>query len=586
MRPQTTKSVVDYVGEASLQVTQQLKSKAWADIVESLVGLIYLEAGEMAAMEFLVYLGIISEVPRGFEREPAIQITEVNMALETDQLAADIAAVESAAAAAAVEVTHADSAAAAPDVVQAGDVVTKPAVDMAAVESAAAAVGVTHAEAAAAPEAMQGGDAATKPAVDSAAADSTAGAVADSAAQAAADSAAEPAMDGIVEPAGHVAVEPAVDIAAESPGDADVAMPDANGHSKSAGKDIAPASENMAGGANGDSDMVVDENGDGHITSDGQVTPPDSLHAIQPNDLQTDGVQSNGVHANGVHTNSVQPNGFEECLPELSAPAANGVSASTAVRSDAQTCISEAVPASKALDPGNPAADAATPQANGHIGVVARQNGSVASVADPNIIDIGDGEDEKRHKGLLKQAHKPKQQPRVEMIQSGYPCQSGYGDSELSESDSELSDSPANSEETSMTEPGEIPPSPTHPAQPMDTDPPAASTPLAAAPAEADATALGLASGAALVDLSGAPIKIKIEPGLEAEGAANPSQNQSATDAMAFLAMNGDDSDDEQPRARPRRGQVSCSPLFQLQKLIVNYNKSISIIMIMNNNSQ
>jgi len=80
-----------------LQTTQQLKSKAWADVVESLIGCIYLEAGENAAMEFLVYLGIIPEVPIGFEREPTVHIAEVNM--ENDQLAADIAAAESAAAA-------------------------------------------------------------------------------------------------------------------------------------------------------------------------------------------------------------------------------------------------------------------------------------------------------------------------------------------------------------------------------------------------------------------------------------------------------------------------------------------------------
>ena len=79
------------------QTTQQLKSKAWADVVESLIGCIYLEAGEKAAMEFLVYLGIIPEVPIGFEREPTVHIAEVNM--EDDQLAANIAAAESAAAA-------------------------------------------------------------------------------------------------------------------------------------------------------------------------------------------------------------------------------------------------------------------------------------------------------------------------------------------------------------------------------------------------------------------------------------------------------------------------------------------------------
>ena len=47
-------------------------------------------------MEFLVYLGIIPEVPKGFERQPTVQITEVNM--DDAQLAADIAAAETAAA--------------------------------------------------------------------------------------------------------------------------------------------------------------------------------------------------------------------------------------------------------------------------------------------------------------------------------------------------------------------------------------------------------------------------------------------------------------------------------------------------------
>ena len=77
---------------------QQLKTKAWADVVESLIGLVYLEAGENAAMEFLVYLGILPEVPCGFvEPAPTAAVVE-ELSLDDNQLAADIAAAEAAAA--------------------------------------------------------------------------------------------------------------------------------------------------------------------------------------------------------------------------------------------------------------------------------------------------------------------------------------------------------------------------------------------------------------------------------------------------------------------------------------------------------
>lgn len=84
-----------------LQSVQQLKTKAWADIVESLIGLIYLEAGENAAMEFLVYLGVLPEVPCGFIQKttsPAV-VEELDLGIDDVQLAADIAAAEVAAAA-------------------------------------------------------------------------------------------------------------------------------------------------------------------------------------------------------------------------------------------------------------------------------------------------------------------------------------------------------------------------------------------------------------------------------------------------------------------------------------------------------
>ena len=84
-----------------LQSVQQLKTKAWADIVESLIGLVYLEAGENATMEFLVYLGVLPEVPCGFtERAPSPSVVEeLDRGVDDAQLAADIAAAESAAAA-------------------------------------------------------------------------------------------------------------------------------------------------------------------------------------------------------------------------------------------------------------------------------------------------------------------------------------------------------------------------------------------------------------------------------------------------------------------------------------------------------
>ena len=542
-------------------MTQQLKSKAWADIVESLIGLVYLEAGEMAAMEFLVYLGIMPEVPRGFEREkPTVDITEVDTSLEDDQLAAEIAAVETAAATLGVN----DADAAAPEPMQAGAVTAKPA-----------------------------GDAAAEPAVDAAAG-------------AAGDTAGEPAAAA----AADIAADPACGAAAESAGDADVAMNDAfesagaaqdtdladyaqgaaampaaaaaaaavpasatagtlkeatdaqhtGFHpSQTADKAIAPSADSSARESDAESEMVVDNSGYGHASNYHNGAPLAISHPAQHN-----GVQLNGNHPNDVHPNSLRGYGVQNGLPELSVSSANGRGTSAAVRSGSETRS------------GKPASNL-QPHVNGHAGVVVKQEVDVAGFVDPNVIDIGDGEDELQHDShhLLAEepsVPQPKQEPKHEVVQSGYPSQSGYGEIELSES--EQSDAP-NPEEISIAKPEKelgthLPPSPSHPVQLMDTDPPAAGTPPAA-PAPA-ATAPELANGDAPVPglnraASGEPVKIKIEPGLEAGGASKPDQNQIEMDAMAFLAVNDDDSEDELPQARPGRGQVSIqsfsfSPLF------------------------
>ena len=523
-------------------MTQQLKSKAWADIVESLIGLIYLETGEQAAMEFLVYLGIIPEVPQGFEREhPTVHITEVNMALEDDQLAAEIAAVETAAASMDVNAgaaVQAGGTTAEP----AGDAAAKPAVDMAAVAA---------------------GDAACEPAADSARGTAAKPANdADVAMTDAIESAGAAQGTGLIDDAEDAVATLTAAAAAAAPAAAPAsataelrqAATDAisGHHSKSADNNTAPSADSSARDSRTESDMVVDNSGYGHTSSYHNAAPLNRLHPAQPN-----GGQASSVHASGV----------QDRMPESSVPSANGRGASAAVRPHAETPDGKPAPDSNASSSRHFAADRYQAHANGHVGVVMRQAGNVAGLVDPNAIDIGDGEDKLQHDGHHLQAEvpQPKQEPRQGIIQSGYLSQSGYGHIELRESDSEQSDS-ANPEEISIAEPGEelyvpVPPSPSRPVQPMDTDPPASP-----APAKANATAPELANGAAPVpgrncaaptQPSGEPVKIKIEPGLEAGGAAAPDQNQIETDALAFLAMNDDDSEDEVPQVRPRRGQVS-----------------------------
>ena len=494
-------------------MTQQLKSKAWADIVESLIGLVYLEAGEMAAMEFLVYLGIMPEVPRGFEREkPTVDITEVDTSLEDDQLAAEIAAVETAAATMGVS----DADAAAPEPMQAGAMTAKPAGD--------------------ADVAMNNAFESTGAAQDTDLANNAQGAAAMPTPTAAAAVAASAIAGTLKEAtdAQHTGFDP----------------------SQSADKAIAPSADSSARESDAESEMVVDDSGYGHASSFQNGAPSEILHPAQHN-----GVQLNGIHPNDVQAYSLHGDGVQNCMPELSVSSANGRGNSAAVPSGSENRS------------GKPMSHV-QPHVNGHAGVVVKQEVDVAGVVDPNVIDIGDGEDELQHGShhLLAEepsVPQPKQETKHEVVQSGYPSQSGYGEIELSES--EQSDAPS-PEEISIAELEKelgthLPPSRSHPVQLMDTDPPAAGTPPAApAPAEASATAPELANGdapvpglnrAAPTQPSGEPVKFKIEPGLEAGGASKPDQNQIEMDAMAFLAVNDDDSEDELPQARPGRGQVS-----------------------------
>ena len=514
-----------------LQVTQQLKSKAWADIVESLIGLVYLEAGKNATMEFLVYLGIISEVPLGFEREPAVQITEVN--LDDDQLAVDVAAAEKAAAA--MEIAADKDASAAAVEAAAMDVAN----DQAALE--AAFEGATAAELAGAAD------------VD----------MAD--AQGSAEPAAEPAVATMARP---LAAATLLESASNPDGAATAVVTaeqtTANDH---ADEDTA-APHSMAGDSDAESDIIMDQSGYGRAASYTSDASHDALHAAQ-----------NG-NANTVGNGS---------LPELSTASANGhshTSASAKPNSAAQTRngLSNLAPldGSKAAGVAKPLQGTAQPptaaEAQSHkvLVSVGNHSGAVPGFVDPNVIDLCDVDDTLQEANARPEAndHGPLLEPKEEeqeVFQSGYLQQSGYGDIELTSSDSEESDSADNPEEISIAEQeeeGEGPwrPSPSHPhpGHPMDTKPLSDITPVTAPTAGAGAAASGLADGTAMasasglngtapVQPSGDPVKIKIEPGIGKDGG---DQNQIEMDAAAFLAMEDDDSEDELPQARPHRGQV------------------------------
>jgi len=517
-------------------------------------------------MEFLVYLSIIPEVPRGFEREPMVQISELNMA--DDLLAADIVAVENAAAT--TNEVHADTA--------------------------------TAAAAAAEPEREA---AATAGIADVAMTD-----VDKAAAEAGQQPAAAAGVADVVMNGDEKAAKEAGAVAAEAAGVADVAMTDAKG-SAEAGKqaDLADSAQDASGAeaAAAEAPLVQATTQNAVGASD---APPKS--AEKQTTISADATQetvdmvvdSNGNHCVSSYSNGLHPaqaNGVEHSLP--------GPGASGPEHSDDTACngTSKALPSSTAPSSANPQAQPTTADtvallANGHAksgftGEGVRPEGDPASpdngFADPNAIDICEDGEIPHHQNIKPVPPQPKQKLQ-ELIQSGYPCQSGYGDIDGSEYDSDQSDS-ANTEELGVADAEEelyipVPPSPDRPEQPMDTDPPAGATATApagaiatapvgvaaAAPAGATATALELPNGVdpsashgnpAAAEGKGADppadtpawgsVKIKIEPGLDANAAAGADQNQIQMDAMAFLAVNDEESEDDLPRARPRRGQVS-----------------------------
>ena len=487
------------MADSSLQVTQQLKSKAWADIVEALIGCIYLEAGENAAMEFLVYLGIISEVPRGFERQPQVQITEANM--DDDQLAVDIAAAENAAAAVdtAVDAGPAtETAAAADTAVQEADGDVATAAEPAGAEDVLMADAVDSASAC--PESAHGIQ------------------------QAASASGAEAATAALATAEAEQVTASGNELALTADG-------------KSADCAAAASANGTEDDSQAEGDIIMDQSGYGNAAS----------HASHGSSHAAEALEGS----------------------ELSVASANGQGASAAeMRSDAETCNGVTkLSAASGLTSGL--------LANGHakqpMASKSASAGLVSGFDDPSVINICEENDDSNaaahthgHMAMLE----PKQEPDSD-FQPGYLMQSGYGDIDLTSSDSDESDSAGNPEEVSLAkeeEEGEIalPLSPSHSdEQPMDTG-----------PVGIGAVAPGLAGGAgpALPSASGlleaAPVQssgdiVKIKPGLKEGSGAGVDQAQIELDALAFLAGEDDDSEDELPQARPHRGQVSLSMLFE-----------------------
>ena len=502
-------------------------------------------------MEFLVYLGIIPEVPLGFEREAAIQMTEINR--DDEQLAADIAAAETAAAA--MEIANGAAVPAAAQEPAAMDGTSDQAVleaagegDIAAEPVGAADVDMADAQGSAEPAAEPGAEPAAEPAAE---------VVAEALAAAAnLESASNPQVAAT---AAEQATATGPAVASEPSG-------------KAADGDTAVSTHSMADDSDTESDIIMDQSGYGRAVSDASH---DGLHAKQ------------NVNA---HASASVP------LPELSAASANGsrTSASVTPHSDAQMSQgldilvplagSKASGVAKSLQGTEQTPTAAVAKSQSHKVVVSVGGGSgaVMGLDDPNIIDLCDGDDTPQ---LEANGHAPMLEPKQEeqeAFQSGYLQQSGYGDIELNSLDSEESDSADNPEEISIAEQEEeqrdarLPPSSSCPGHPMDTNPSLDNTLVTDTTAGAGTTASGLADGAALADASGLngtdpglngtalvqpsgePVKIKIEAGLGKEAAGGADQNQIQMDAMAFLAMEDDDSEDDLPQARPHRGQV-CS---------------------------
>ena len=432
-----------------LQITQQLKAKAWADVVESLIGCIYLEAGENAAMEFLVYLGIIPELPIGFQREPTVQIAEAN--LHDGQLAADIAAAETAAAALdlAVNAEHVQEAAQAAAPADVADVV---------VVSSAAQDTATAANSHATDTVRPGG-----PAVEAQAAVAKASAASDQSNSAAA------------------------------PGTACI---------NTDGRDSIEDNQTH---------VMKATNSSFHTAVSDGLNGPIGDQTMNDADGMNDSVFKHS-HSNGHATDQAAPNG-------VLAATQNGIAIGTA----------QSEPAGAINPPSGNRMVKAEPQNNDSTTTDAWIAANEAELSDPNVNVISDDED---------------QGP----MQSGYQCQSGYGAiSDADESDS--AEQPENPEEIEIGEEqveGEIslPCSLTHIVEPMEVDPP-----------------LG---ALAVTDITAPPgdVVVHKQLSLGPEIPVGKAEHQIRMDAMDLLAM-PEDSDNDQPQARPANGRVRCLILLQ-----------------------
>jgi len=489
-----------------LQTTQQLKSKAWADVVESLIGCIYLEAGEMAAMEFLVYLGIISEVPIGFEREPTVHIAEVNM--EDDQLAADIAAAESAAAALDLTEPTGSLQAAAP----AGAEAAAPAgaeAAVAEVPAPALSLAVT---------ALDPAPATNGNATHAAQPDSTRSALRDVAQETAQNSASSNKNNSGPHANGAAAVETAIIRDSRKGSDS---MGGSETEASKCTQDSLPAAENQAMDIS-DADQTMsgvhDAAAAGPCNSGHPFTTIQALNSLTPPSRTTAVATQPGLvngHANG-HANGYAAD-HATVIPLLSS---HQQLSKLATAVPAQQTTAEAQ--QSALDNGPASKDTLLPTD------AQAQQAQQAQSSDPHALDISvDGSDSDH-----------------DNVQSGYMIQSGYGansdaeDSDLAESGS--TEQRANPEEITIAEEeveGDIliPPSPSQSAHPMEMDPPPVGLPVTSVPA---------GDG-----------KVPKQARLGSDLSSGDDDDQVKLDAQAFLAMEEDSGDEKQ--ARPSRGKVS-----------------------------
>ena len=468
-----------------LQTTQQLKAKAWADIVESLIGCIYLEAGENAAMEFLVYLGIIPEVPIGFEREPTVQIAEVNM--DDNQLATDIVAAESAAAAldlgTSAEPAQDGATAAAP--AGAAEAAMADAADLFATSQDTGTAGNGH-----------GTDMIR---TDSTPGSMTAGAQAPASKVSDASSDQSNSVPAVPHVNGTAAADPAVirlsRYGCESSSDSQI-------HGSKATQE---------------SFQTARTNGGGTSTADQAMYTADGMSDSAV-------VQS---HANGHASpqTGAEPGsdtGLKSGDGKLTADVASATPGPISNPSSKHTLHqAEHSPATVQvkLEPQDTVTDSVVMPVS----------------SDPNVIVISDDDDDEGGHDSMQSGY---------MLQSGYGANSDSGESDSAESDSaEQGDNPEEIEIAEEEVEGDIPlpPSPTHPTQPIEMDPSPVGVPVTVVPA---ITGDGIVPG---------------QPCLGTDLPLGEEEDQVKKDAMAFLAME-EDSGDEQP-ARPPRGQVMYFPV-------------------------